>query len=91
MLFFVCFLAGVDTDEALWTSAKTGDGIPEVFPSIVSNLPPPSGVCVCVCVCVCVQTLAAWPHVVAAQGTWMLRFGVCCSTRGMMTSVESSA
>jgi elongation factor 4 len=33
---------GFAQDDALWTSAKSGEGIPEVFPAMVARLPPPS-------------------------------------------------
>jgi len=32
---------GFSPDEAIWTSAKSGAGIPDLFPAILSRLPPP--------------------------------------------------
>jgi small GTP-binding protein len=34
---------GVDANSALWTSAKSGAGIGDVFPAVVDRLPPPPG------------------------------------------------
>ena len=37
---------GFSADEALWTSAKSGAGIAELFPAIIARLPPPPGAAV---------------------------------------------
>jgi GTP-binding protein LepA len=36
-------LLGGDPSEALWVSAKTGEGVPEVLEAIVERIPPPEG------------------------------------------------
>jgi GTP-binding protein LepA len=36
-------LLGGDAEEALWISAKTGEGVPEVLEAIVERIPPPKG------------------------------------------------
>ncbi|HEX5594314.1 MAG TPA: translation elongation factor 4 [Solirubrobacterales bacterium] len=36
-------LLGGDPEEALWISAKTGKGVPEVLEAIVERIPPPQG------------------------------------------------
>jgi len=36
-------LLGGDPEEALWVSAKTGQGVPEVLEAIVERIPPPEG------------------------------------------------
>jgi GTP-binding protein LepA len=36
-------LTGGDPEEALWISAKTGEGVPEVLEAIVERIPPPQG------------------------------------------------
>jgi GTP-binding protein LepA len=36
-------LLGGDPEEALWISAKTGQGVPEVLEAIVERIPPPAG------------------------------------------------
>ena len=36
-------LTGGDPDEALWISAKTGEGVVEVLEAIVARIPPPQG------------------------------------------------
>jgi len=36
-------LLGGDPEEALWISAKTGKGVPEVLEAIVARIPPPRG------------------------------------------------
>ncbi|HEX2392563.1 MAG TPA: translation elongation factor 4 [Solirubrobacterales bacterium] len=36
-------LLGGDPSEALWISAKTGQGVPEVLEAIVERIPPPTG------------------------------------------------
>ncbi|HEY0278415.1 MAG TPA: translation elongation factor 4 [Solirubrobacterales bacterium] len=36
-------LLGTDPEEALWISAKTGKGVPEVLEAIVERIPPPTG------------------------------------------------
>ncbi|HEX8752665.1 MAG TPA: translation elongation factor 4 [Solirubrobacterales bacterium] len=36
-------LLGGDPSEALWISAKTGQGVPEVLEAIVERIPPPAG------------------------------------------------
>ena len=39
----VADLLGTDPEDALWISAKTGKGVPEVLEAIVARIPPPSG------------------------------------------------
>ena len=36
-------LFGIDPDTVLWTSAKTGEGVADVFEAIVQRLPAPAG------------------------------------------------
>jgi GTP-binding protein LepA len=39
----VADLLGTDPEDALWISAKTGKGVPEVLEAIVARIPPPTG------------------------------------------------
>ncbi len=37
------FSAGIKPDDVLWTSAKAGTGVGDIFPAVVKRLPPPKG------------------------------------------------